>query len=46
MCPRLPRCDAIVDNVIALRDSDHMTATYARTLADPVFATLRRDHVL
>ncbi len=46
MCPRLPRCDAVVNNVIALRDWDHMTGTYARTLADTVFATLRRDHVL
>ena len=38
--------DAVVNNVIAPRDGDHMTAVCARTLADLTSAVLRRDHVL
>ena len=33
MCPDLPRCDAVRDGMITMRDNTHMTATYARSLA-------------
>jgi hypothetical protein len=33
-CPRLPRCDVLVDTSVVWRDNSHMTATYAASLAD------------
>jgi hypothetical protein len=46
VCPRLPTCDPIVNNVIVKRDSDHITATFAATLADPISALLHGAGVL
>lgn len=46
VCPRLPRCDAIVGAIIVKRDWSHITATYSSTLGDPLFAILHRQHVL
>ena len=34
VCPRFPVCDAIVRGLIVRRDHTHLTATYARALAD------------
>ena len=45
-CPRLPVCDPVVNNVIVKRDWSHLTATYSRTLAGPLFAILHRQHLL
>ncbi|MDQ1534747.1 MAG: hypothetical protein QOF28_2508 [Actinomycetota bacterium] len=45
-CPRLPRCDPVVGKVIVKRDASHLTATYTGTLADSLFAILRRPHIL
>jgi peptidoglycan/LPS O-acetylase OafA/YrhL len=33
MCPRWPTCDAVVGQIIVKRDTNHLTATYARSLA-------------
>jgi hypothetical protein len=46
MCPRLPRCDPIIGNVIVKRDFSHLTATYTRTLASPLFAILHAHRIL
>ena len=46
VCPRFPVCDAIVRGLIVRRDHTHLTATYARALADPLDALLRGRHIL
>lgn len=33
VCPDPARCPAVADNVVVYRDDDHLTATYATTLA-------------
>ncbi len=40
VCPRLPTCDAIVDNIIVKRDRNHLTATFARSVADQLAARI------
>ncbi len=40
VCPRWPTCDPIIDDVIVKRDRNHLTATFARTLAARVSAEL------
>lgn len=42
ICRRWPTCDAIIDSIIVKRDANHITATYARSLADEVGAKLPR----
>jgi hypothetical protein len=40
--PRLPVCDAIVNNAIVRRDANgHLTATFARTVAASIERMLR-----
>jgi peptidoglycan/LPS O-acetylase OafA/YrhL len=39
ICPA-ERCPAVIGGVLVYRDTDHMTATYSRTLARPVEAQL------
>jgi peptidoglycan/LPS O-acetylase OafA/YrhL len=39
-CPRLPRCDAVVNSIIVKRDESHLTATYAASLAPALRAAL------
>jgi peptidoglycan/LPS O-acetylase OafA/YrhL len=46
VCPRLPRCDAVVGNIISWRDIAHITATYAQTLEPQVDAILKRQHII
>ena len=46
VCPRLPACDPIVNNIIVKRDSDHITATFAAALAEPISALLHGAGVL
>ncbi|HEY5011387.1 MAG TPA: acyltransferase family protein [Acidimicrobiia bacterium] len=46
VCPRPPRCDAVIGNVIVKRDWSHITATFSRGLAGPIFLALHRAHVL
>lgn len=45
-CPRLPRCDAVIDSIIVKRDESHLTATYAASLAPALRAALARAGVL
>jgi hypothetical protein len=45
VCPRLPTCDEIVNNVIVRRDPTHVTATFARAHAADVLALLERKGV-
>jgi hypothetical protein len=40
VCPRWPTCDPIVGQVIVRRDGNHLTATFARTVAPEVGALL------
>jgi len=40
VCPRRPTCDAIVDDIIVKRDRNHLTATFARAVADEVGARI------
>jgi hypothetical protein len=42
ICRRWPRCDPIIDSIIVKRDPFHITATYARSLADRVDEELPR----
>ncbi|MEQ8839724.1 MAG: acyltransferase family protein [Acidimicrobiales bacterium] len=37
-CPRLPRCDTIVDDMVVFRDQSHMTTTYAASLGAQLIA--------
>jgi peptidoglycan/LPS O-acetylase OafA/YrhL len=46
VCPRLPTCDAVVGDIIAWRDTAHVTAVYARALEPQLAAVLARRHVL
>jgi peptidoglycan/LPS O-acetylase OafA/YrhL len=41
ICPRLPVCDPVVGEIIVKRDGSHITATYARSLADSLAPFLR-----
>ncbi|MDQ1381579.1 MAG: hypothetical protein QOJ71_2298 [Actinomycetota bacterium] len=45
-CPQLPRCNAVVGNIIAWRDVAHVTATYAKTLAPQLDAVLKQQKIL
>lgn len=46
VCPRLPTCDPVVNGIIVKRDSSHITAMYASSLADGVQELLRDAGVL
>ncbi len=46
VCPRLPKCDPVVNGIIVKRDTDHITATFAAAIAVQVDAALHRDGVL
>ena len=45
VCPRLPICDAVVGDIIAWRDLEHITSTYALSLEPQLagFVRARRD---
>ena len=43
ICPSASACPVVVGNVMVWRDAQHLTATYARTLAKPLAATLQRS---
>jgi peptidoglycan/LPS O-acetylase OafA/YrhL len=45
VCPRLPICDPVIGRIIVKRDPTHLTATFARSLVDPMDALLRRSGV-
>ena len=36
VCPYLPICDPVVDDLVVKRDHNHLTVTFARSLLDPV----------
>ncbi|MCB0976050.1 MAG: acyltransferase [Acidimicrobiales bacterium] len=40
VCPALPRCDAVVNDVIVRMDGIHLTRTFARTLVPKLAAAL------
>jgi hypothetical protein len=47
VCPRLPICDPIVDNVIVRHDGNgHLTATFARAAAPRIATLLRKAGLL
>jgi hypothetical protein len=46
VCPRLPTCDPVVNNMIVKRDSDHLTGTFAAAIGDEVGAWLHENGVL
>jgi peptidoglycan/LPS O-acetylase OafA/YrhL len=46
VCPRLPTCDPIVNNMIVKRDSDHITGKFAAALGEAVSTLLHDDGVL
>ncbi len=46
VCPSWPRCDEVVGNIIVKRDVSHLTATYARSLSEPVDELLRKTGIL
>ncbi|MDQ1448819.1 MAG: hypothetical protein QOC79_1790 [Actinomycetota bacterium] len=46
VCPRQPRCDPIIRDMIVWRDTAHLTATYSRSLTDSVLLILRAQHVV
>ena len=45
VCPRLPACDPVVRGLIVKRDVSHLTARYARSLANPLAALLEQAGV-
>ncbi len=40
VCPRWPTCDAIIGDVIVKRDANHLTATFAKSVAAQVEARM------
>ncbi|MDT5048736.1 MAG: hypothetical protein QOG75_4629, partial [Mycobacterium sp.] len=46
VCPRLPVCDPVVNDIIVRRDYIHLTATYARALAPSVSALMHAKGIL
>jgi hypothetical protein len=46
VCPRLPICDAVVGDIIAWRDVEHITSTYALSLEPKLAAALTRAGIL
>ena len=46
VCPRLPACDPVVNDIIVRRDHTHITGTYADALAGNVDAQLHAAGVL
>jgi peptidoglycan/LPS O-acetylase OafA/YrhL len=46
VCPRLPICDPVVNNIIVRRDHTHLTATYAAALAGPIETRLQARGIL
>jgi peptidoglycan/LPS O-acetylase OafA/YrhL len=43
VCPRWPRCDSLVGNIIARKDGDHLTSTYAASLASNIEQLIPRE---
>jgi hypothetical protein len=46
VCPRYPRCDPVVNDIIVRRDHTHITATYAAALASALDDRLRAEGIL
>jgi hypothetical protein len=46
VCPRLPTCDPIVNNMIVKRDSDHITGKFAAAMGEAVSTLLHDNGVL
>jgi hypothetical protein len=45
-CPRLPICDSVVNDMIVWRGGSHITATFARSLWEPIDRLLHDQGVL
>lgn len=45
VCPYLPTCDPVVDGLIVRADSNHLTVTYAKSIADQVDRVLEGNGV-
>ncbi len=46
VCPNRSNCAEIIDDIIVWRDTDHITATYARVLSPRVEAILRQQGII
>ena len=46
VCPALPSCEAMLDDVVVHWDDAHLTRRFARSLADPIAAELRSRGLL
>jgi peptidoglycan/LPS O-acetylase OafA/YrhL len=46
VCPRLPVCDPVINDIIVRRDHTHITGTFAEALSTAVEAKLRADGIL
>ena len=46
VCPRLPTCDSVIDNIIVWRAGVHITATFARSRWARIDALLHAEGVL
>jgi hypothetical protein len=46
VCPRLPACDTVLNNVIVFRDDGHITKTFARASTDAVEQIFAREHIV
>ena len=46
VCPRLPICDPVINNIIVRRDHKHITATYSKALATSLDELLQKQGVL
>ncbi len=46
VCPRFPKCDAVLYGIVVRRDHTHLTATFARAVSYRLEAILERQHIL
>jgi peptidoglycan/LPS O-acetylase OafA/YrhL len=46
VCPRFPKCDAIVNGLIVKRDKSHLTGSFSRSVSPEIDTLLHRDGVL
>jgi peptidoglycan/LPS O-acetylase OafA/YrhL len=46
VCPHLPTCDTVLNNVIVFRDDGHITKTFARASTAAVQQIFTREHIV
>ena len=45
VCPNLPACDTVLNNVIVFRDDGHVTKTFAKASADAIQEMFSRERI-